>query len=169
MGIWSVAPHDPRASILRIRADALEHRGIREGEALVLGVGAGVAFALMFMLAVASSEEKPKQTRKGHGRNGASKYTGADKQQMAVRQVDWFGVLGIGVAWGTPRRSVLPMVAIAAGSWLIVALAAALVSWIYIRFTTWGYETRAVGANEKASRFLGIPVNVAAVVEVRNL
>lgn len=46
---------------------------------------------------------------------------------------------------------------------LIVALAAALISWIYIRFTTWGYETRAVGANEKASRFLGIPVNVAAV------
>jgi uncharacterized membrane protein YjjP (DUF1212 family) len=33
------------------------------------------------------------------------------------------GVLGVGVAWGTPRRSVLPMVAIAAGSWLIVALA----------------------------------------------
>jgi uncharacterized membrane protein YjjP (DUF1212 family) len=33
------------------------------------------------------------------------------------------GVLGIGVAWGTPRRSVPPMVAIAAGSWLIVALA----------------------------------------------
>ncbi len=32
------------------------------------------------------------------------------------------GVLGIGVAWGTPRRSVLPMVGIAAGSWLIVAV-----------------------------------------------
>ncbi len=33
------------------------------------------------------------------------------------------GVLGIGVAWGTPRRSVLPMVAIGAVGWLVVALA----------------------------------------------
>ncbi len=46
---------------------------------------------------------------------------------------------------------------------LIPALAAAVLVWIYMRYTTWGFETRAVGANEKASRFLGIPVNLAAV------
>jgi uncharacterized membrane protein YjjP (DUF1212 family) len=43
------------------------------------------------------------------------------------------GVLGIGVAWGTPGRSVLPMVAIAGISWLVVAMAdsgAAKPNWV---------------------------------------
>lgn len=41
----------------------------------------------------------------------------------------------------------------------ILALVCALLSWILIRFTCWGYEIRAVGMNKKASTFAGIPVN----------
>lgn len=40
-----------------------------------------------------------------------------------------------------------------------VALFCALLSWILVRFTRWGYEIRAVGLNPHASRFAGIPVN----------
>lgn len=40
-----------------------------------------------------------------------------------------------------------------------IALAAALICWIVIRFTSWGYEIRAVGLNNRASSFAGIPVN----------
>jgi simple sugar transport system permease protein len=42
---------------------------------------------------------------------------------------------------------------------LIVGLVAALCVWLVMRYTTWGYEIRAVGCNQKASTFVGIPVN----------
>jgi simple sugar transport system permease protein len=41
----------------------------------------------------------------------------------------------------------------------LVALASAFCVWLLMRFTVWGYEIRAVGANQEASRFAGIPVN----------
>jgi simple sugar transport system permease protein len=40
-----------------------------------------------------------------------------------------------------------------------IALCCALLSWIFVRFTSWGYEIRAVGLNQHASRFAGIPVD----------
>lgn len=46
---------------------------------------------------------------------------------------------------------------------LVFAVCAALVVWFLMRFTTWGYEIRAVGYNQKASSFSGIPVNKAIV------
>lgn len=42
---------------------------------------------------------------------------------------------------------------------LVLGMAASLVIWFVMRFTTWGYEMRAVGHNQAASRFAGIPVN----------
>ena len=42
---------------------------------------------------------------------------------------------------------------------LVIAVATAVVVWLLMRFTTWGYEIRAVGYNPKASNFVGIPVN----------
>lgn len=40
---------------------------------------------------------------------------------------------------------------------LLVALIAAVVIWIFIARTRWGFETRAVGANPQAARFAGMP------------
>ncbi len=42
---------------------------------------------------------------------------------------------------------------------LLVALAFAIGTWVLMRFTVWGYEIRAVGANPKAAGFAGVPVN----------
>lgn len=44
-----------------------------------------------------------------------------------------------------------------------IALLCAFFSWILVRFTTWGYEIRAVGLNQHASRFAGIPVDRVVV------
>ena len=41
----------------------------------------------------------------------------------------------------------------------LVALASAVLTWVLMRFTVWGYEIRAVGANPEAARFAGVPVN----------
>jgi simple sugar transport system permease protein len=48
-----------------------------------------------------------------------------------------------------------------AGLLLALALAAAL--WVVQRFTTWGFEWRAIGASPQAARFLGVPVGAAAL------
>ncbi|MBU1002017.1 MAG: ABC transporter permease [Proteobacteria bacterium] len=45
----------------------------------------------------------------------------------------------------------------------IIALACAVGAWALMRFTTWGFEIRAVGHSPQASRFAGIPVNAAIV------
>lgn len=45
----------------------------------------------------------------------------------------------------------------------VIALAASVLCWVLIRFTSWGYEIRAVGLNHKASSFAGIPVNSVIV------
>ena len=42
---------------------------------------------------------------------------------------------------------------------LLVAIGSAFLSWVLMRYTVWGYEIRAVGANQEAARFAGIPVN----------
>lgn len=42
---------------------------------------------------------------------------------------------------------------------LPIAIIAATGVWALMKFTTWGYEIRAVGFNQKASTFAGIPVN----------
>lgn len=42
---------------------------------------------------------------------------------------------------------------------LLVAIGCAVLSWVLMRYTVWGYEIRAVGANQEAARFAGIPVN----------
>jgi len=44
-------------------------------------------------------------------------------------------------------------------SGLLISLAIAVIVWAFMRFTRWGLETRAVGANVRAARFSGIPVN----------
>ena len=41
----------------------------------------------------------------------------------------------------------------------IIALFCSVCCWVVVRFTSWGYEIRAVGHNPQASRFCGIPVN----------
>ena len=41
---------------------------------------------------------------------------------------------------------------------LLVALAAAVLVWIYLERTTWGFETRAVGSNARAAGYAGMPV-----------
>ncbi len=45
----------------------------------------------------------------------------------------------------------------------LIALASALGAWVLMRFTVWGYEIRAVGANARAADFAGIPVNRTVV------
>lgn len=47
---------------------------------------------------------------------------------------------------------------------LIVALLMALLSWLLIRYTTLGYEIRAVGLNLEAARFAGVPINRTIVL-----
>lgn len=42
---------------------------------------------------------------------------------------------------------------------LPIAFIAAIGVWVLMKFTTWGYEIRAVGFNQKAATFAGIPVN----------
>ncbi len=44
-----------------------------------------------------------------------------------------------------------------------IALFCAFLSWFVVRFTSWGYEIRAVGLNQHASRFAGIPVDKVVV------
>jgi simple sugar transport system permease protein len=41
---------------------------------------------------------------------------------------------------------------------LVLALALALLMWLYTRRTVWGFEARAVGANVEAARYAGMPV-----------
>ena len=45
----------------------------------------------------------------------------------------------------------------------ILALAAALLVWLFMERTVWGFEIRAVGANPRASRFAGMPVTAAVI------
>lgn len=42
---------------------------------------------------------------------------------------------------------------------LLVAFGSAVLAWVLMRYTVWGYEIRAVGSNQNAARFAGIPVN----------
>lgn len=42
----------------------------------------------------------------------------------------------------------------------IIGLICALLCWVLIKFTAWGYEIRATGYNARASFFCGIPVNM---------
>jgi len=42
---------------------------------------------------------------------------------------------------------------------LVVALVAAVLAWVIMRFTVWGYEIRAVGYNAAAAAFAGLNVN----------
>jgi general nucleoside transport system permease protein len=42
---------------------------------------------------------------------------------------------------------------------LVAALALAVALWALLRFTTFGFEVRAVGANARAARFAGMPVS----------
>ncbi|MDB6000060.1 MAG: putative transporter permease [Rhizobacter sp.] len=46
---------------------------------------------------------------------------------------------------------------------LLWALALAVLTWVLMRFTTTGFEIRAVGANARASRFAGMPVGWVTV------
>jgi simple sugar transport system permease protein len=46
----------------------------------------------------------------------------------------------------------------------LVALSAAAMIWGLMRYTIWGYEIRAVGANANAARFAGISVNSTVVL-----
>ncbi len=41
----------------------------------------------------------------------------------------------------------------------IIALGASLFVWAFLRYTIWGYEIRAVGANPNGARFSGISIN----------
>jgi general nucleoside transport system permease protein len=46
---------------------------------------------------------------------------------------------------------------------LLMALALALALWALLRFTTFGFEIRAVGANARAARFAGMPVGAVTL------
>jgi simple sugar transport system permease protein len=48
-------------------------------------------------------------------------------------------------------------------SGLVAALVLALALWALLRFTTLGFEIRAVGANARAAAFAGMPVNAVAL------
>jgi len=47
---------------------------------------------------------------------------------------------------------------------LVIALVAAVLAWVIMRFTVWGYEIRAVGFNAAAAAFAGIGVNRTIVL-----
>ncbi len=46
----------------------------------------------------------------------------------------------------------------------LVALASACVIWFLMRYTIWGYEIRAVGANPNAARFAGISIKKTVIL-----
>ena len=46
---------------------------------------------------------------------------------------------------------------------LVFALLATLIIWFLMRFTTFGYASRAVGLNLRATNFFGIPVNMTII------
>ncbi|PCH80674.1 MAG: ABC transporter permease [Hyphomicrobiales bacterium] len=46
---------------------------------------------------------------------------------------------------------------------LAIALVASVLIWALMRFTTWGYEIRAVGHNQDAARFAGINVKLTVI------
>ncbi len=46
---------------------------------------------------------------------------------------------------------------------LVFGVIAAVCVWALLRFTTWGYEIKAVGHNATAARFAGIPVNATVI------
>lgn len=48
-------------------------------------------------------------------------------------------------------------------SGLLLAIALAVAVWAVQRFTTWGFEWRAVGASPQAARFVGVPVGAAVL------
>ena len=45
----------------------------------------------------------------------------------------------------------------------VLGVGAAILVWLFLDRTVWGFEIRAVGANPNASRFAGMPVNAAIV------
>jgi simple sugar transport system permease protein len=47
---------------------------------------------------------------------------------------------------------------------LLIGLAAALALWALFRFTTWGFDLRALGANPRAAAFAGVPVTRTTVL-----
>ena len=47
---------------------------------------------------------------------------------------------------------------------LLVGLGAALALWALLRFTTWGFDVRALGANPRAAAFAGVPVTRTTVL-----
>lgn len=49
-------------------------------------------------------------------------------------------------------------------SGLLIAIGLALITWIVLRYTRWGFEIRAVGHNTKAAAFAGMPVNRVVVM-----
>lgn len=46
---------------------------------------------------------------------------------------------------------------------LLVSILTAVMCWLLVRFSVWGYEIRAVGANARAAGFAGIPVNATII------
>lgn len=46
---------------------------------------------------------------------------------------------------------------------LVIAVATAIALWLMIKYTTWGYEIRAVGYSSKAAGFAGIKVNMVTI------
>ena len=46
---------------------------------------------------------------------------------------------------------------------LIVAIVSAVLVWVIMRFTVWGYEIRAVGHNPSAATFTGISINLTVL------
>lgn len=77
----------------------------------------------------------------------------------------WKDPMGMGWPQGAPviDPGVLPpLVArtrLHAG--FLFAVLAAVSAWVLIRFTTWGFEIRAIGHNLGAARFAGLPINAA--------
>jgi general nucleoside transport system permease protein len=47
---------------------------------------------------------------------------------------------------------------------LLFGLAAAVALWVLLRFTTWGFDIRALGANARAAAFAGVPVTRTMVL-----
>lgn len=92
---------------------------------------------------------------------------------VVLLAVNWlvFGPWKDPMAMGWPQAApvvdaavLAPMVAKTRLHWgFVIAVGCAVAAWALLRFTTWGFEIRAVGLNQRASRFAGIPVGAAVL------
>ena len=62
----------------------------------------------------------------------------------------------VGLVDGLGLAKLIPQTRVHSG--LLISIGAALALWLLLRFTTLGFDIRALGANARAARFAGVPV-----------